>query len=517
MPSTKVRPKTGAAAPEDEDQPVAITDAQAADWGPGFTTPPSPPGPSGPSYGMGGEVTQPSDFAREVATATNVPSKGGPPVEELYASSGKGPVGKLKKPQASESTTKAPEEMAPPKLDLSAWGSITAPSPTPAAASATPTPAAASATPTTTPAATATPAATPTATPAATPTGTPAAAATPGAATTVEEPAKVDPTKLPAFLDHGPMIQKYAASEQRGPQDYSELDAYTTNDPNFAGTRWGKPIFMDNADHKVYMRDETAPGKEIRHYADAAPGTHEADNGVPFENTDKVTAAQEAHEQMQSLLQAQESINNWKQKLIGYQQKFGDEPWWQRAAVEAKMSGDTGWQATLAKTAAGWAGVTPDMESLDAAREQLKVPYIASFTKGKEGLRIPSSEVEGMPTANDDFTTQLTKVRAMEAKLQTQAKSLQTLYPNASKDSNRLLQMVKTGLGQKEIQPSASASPAATPTATPAATPTPSSRKQPTHQEAQSAPVVRTPEDVKKYPSGTLVRDGLDGRLKYIP
>jgi hypothetical protein len=97
--ATKAKPKTGGAVLDDS-QPDT-SDAQSTDIGPGsvgFVATPFLPGPSGPAFpsainfGMGGEVTQPSDFAKEVATATNVQSKGGPPISELSAKTGKGPI-----------------------------------------------------------------------------------------------------------------------------------------------------------------------------------------------------------------------------------------------------------------------------------------------------------------------------------------------------------------------------------------------------------------------------------------
>ena len=100
----KAKARTGTALPDqakpddESEQPTPITDAQASDLKPsgplgGFNaTPNTPTGPSYPS--MGGSATEPSDFAKEVNAAGAVSSKGGPPVEDLYVSSGKGPVGR---------------------------------------------------------------------------------------------------------------------------------------------------------------------------------------------------------------------------------------------------------------------------------------------------------------------------------------------------------------------------------------------------------------------------------------
>jgi hypothetical protein len=417
----KAKPKTGAAMPDDQEPddsdqtPGGITDAQAANLNTGgFSATPEPP--TGPTLGSG--ISQGDDFARKVAAATNVPSKGGPAVESLYASSGKGPVGRLKAPQESGVTSQAPDYRAQPNLMLNQGSVLDMPD-------------------TSSPAPSAIPATQPQ--PGTIDQSQPAAA----------QPAtdqSAQPDLPPAFKDHGAQIEAKAKPYQLGNQDYSQLPEYITQDPRFAGLDNGVPIFMDEQG-RVYMKDELEPGKETRHYADAAYGSKEAKEGVTVTDPIKVAANQQAIEQLPLMLQAQDAINQWKQLQTRYLAMHpGGEGMLQRMALEAKMSGDTGWQATIMKTLAGMVpGVTPDMEQLEAARNNMTVPFMSTFEKGKEGLRIPGTSVQGMPTANDDFQTQMAKVQAMQQHILNQARVLRAISPDTEGQVRKLLQMVQTG------------------------------------------------------------------------
>jgi hypothetical protein len=233
--------------------------------------------------------------------------------------------------------------------------------------------------------------------------------------------------------------------------DYSHMDPYITQDPTFAGTDpSGKPIFM-GPDDKPYYRDETETGKGTLHYFDEPSGTEASKNGRPYHDDEKIQAAQEAREQLTNMLKTQDAIQKWRELQANFIKSHPDgENILQRMAVEARMSGAQGWQATIMKALANipGLGVTPDMEQLDAARKNMVLPYESSFAKGKEGLRIPGTQAEeGVPTANDDFGTQVNKVNAMEEQLKTSADALRTKSPWASQKVEELLQRIRHGTG----------------------------------------------------------------------
>jgi len=403
----KAKARTGTALPDqakpddESEQPTPITDAQASDLKPsgplgGFNaTPNTPTGPSYPS--MGGSATEPSDFAKEVNAAGAVSSKGGPPVEDLYVSSGKGPVGRLKSPQQSEATSEAPTSIKLPEFK---------PPPRPAESTVT------------------------------------------GGA-----PAR------------------------------------------------GVPMFFGEG--RLYYRDETGPGKEVRHFFDSAPDTEEAKNGKVFEDPFKGTQITQASEQMGNMLKAQDAINKWKELQAQYFKAHGDEGMLQRIALEARMSGDQGWQATIAKTMAGMVpGVTPEMEHLDAARNNMVLPFMAAFAKGQESLRIPGTTAgQGAPTANDDFETQKAKVDAMQEQLINQAHAIRALYPNGGKEVDRLLAMIRSGGPQQNA-----------PTGTTARS-TATSRPTASYEEQQRASRPKTQAEYDAIPKGTLYWD-LDNQLR---
>jgi hypothetical protein len=483
----KAKARTGGALPtlaepeEDSDAttlPGNLTDAQAADVKPsgplgGFNaTPQTPTGPPFPPS-MGGDSTQPSDFARQVNAATAVPSKGGPPVEDLYASSGKGPVGRLRAPRESETVSRTSSE---PQLR-----GLPGNAPVPGFALEGPEQAA---------------------------TTTSQSATTSQPTSDQGQPAAQE---LPGFANPNRRadIQKYVADKGylSGDQDYSKLDSYNpyiTRDPSFAGLDGGEPVFMDG-DRRPYYRDESQPGKGVKHYFDEPPGTEAAKNGHPYEDPDKMQAAQDARNQLTAMLQTQEAINKWKQLQVAYFQAHGEEAWYQRPLLAAAMSGDEGWQAAIVKALSGAVGITPDMEKLDAARNNMVIPYKTSFEKSKEGLRISGGEIGGVPTASDDFSTQLTKVQAMQDQLRSRADALRMKFPYASQKVEELLGLIRSG----ETPQTRSAGAAASSTTTPGATPS----AQVSQAEIDAAPHPKTAADLAKLGSGDLFID-LDGKPK---
>jgi hypothetical protein len=481
----KAKARTGGALPtlaepeEDSDAttlPGNLTDAQATDVKPsgplgGFNaTPQTPIGPPFPPS-MGGESTKPSDFARQVNAATAVQSKGGPPVEDLYASSGKGPVGQLKTPRESAAV---PRSSAEPQL-RGLPGNAPVPGFTlegPEQPQVAPS----------------------------------QSAATPSQPTSDQgQPAAQE---LPAFANPNrrAAIQKYVADKHylSGDQDYSKVDPYISHDPSFAGLDGGVPVFMDE-DNKPYYRDESQPGKGVKHYFEEPAGTEVAKNGHPYEEPDKMQAAQDARDQLTAMLQTQEAINKWKQLQAAYAKANGDEAWYQRPLLAAKMSGDEGWQAAIAKALSGAVGITPKMEELDAARNNMVIPYKTSFEKSKEGLRISGAEIGGVPTASDDFTTQVTKVQAMEDQLRSRADALRMKYPYASQKVEQLLGMIRSGEAPQTRSAGTPARSGATPGATPSA--------QVSQAEIDAAPHPKTAADLAQLKSGDLFID-LDGKPK---
>jgi hypothetical protein len=494
MPVTKAKPKVGTALP-DTSQPDPDSDFTDDS---GFTSTLSPPGPSGPSFGMGGDVTNPSDFAQEVARATDVPSKGGPAVEDLYASSGKGPVGKLKRPQDTGSTTKAPEtKIEPAAPENLEGGGVPSGQPIPMGP---PTGAPALGPPSSRPA----PAA-------AAPSPSPAAPAQPQ---TDDAGAQLPPN----YLKNEARIDRFAKQYQSGPQDYSMLDPYVANDANFAGLTNGIPIFL-GPDNRVYMRDETGPGKEVRHFADALPGSPEAKNGVPVVDEQAGQVARDAQKRMLALLQTQDAMDGWRKQLHDYQGANQDLTPIQRAELEEVQSNASDWTGRLVKTGAqmleGPLHITQPMKDLDAARARLATAYTQAVTNN-----IPNSDAIKntlyLPNTSDDFATQVGKVNALQAQMESEARALQVMYPYGNKDLEALLKRMgrQGGATQPGPQQNAPAGSTVRPAATPGASP---SASKATYDEARNAPVVRTQEDVKKYPSGTLVRDNSDGKLKRIP
>jgi len=409
----KAKAKTGTALP-DQSQPdnsdasasPTITDAQATDLQPGssdtgmpgFTTLPSAPS-------MGGSATEPSEFAKQVATATRVPSKGGPPTSALYASSGKGIVGRPKSPQESGNTARPPEQKEEPEAPVMSEGAwVPAPGKEP-----------------------------------------PSTQAAPEEGTAAPLPGLSNPDRVAriqrAFSQFGIPFNPNA--------DYSHEDPYITQDPNFAGIDpHGNPVFM-GPDSRPYYRFESDAGKGVIHYFDEPAGTEFSKNGHPYEDKAKIDAAQEARDQLTNMLKTQDAIQKWRELQLAFVKNHPDgENWLQRLAVEARMSGAQGWQAAIAKALASipGIGVTPDMEQLDAARKNMVLPYESSFAKGKEGLRIPGTQAEeGVPVANDDFGTQVNKVNAMEDQLRNSADALRTKYPWASRNVEDLLGRIRTG------------------------------------------------------------------------
>jgi hypothetical protein len=425
-------------------------------------------------------VTQPSQFTQEVAKATNVPSKGGPPVEELSASTKKGPIGPLKKPQDTTSTTTPPEQKLAPTLGGGAWTlpeqqpgtSVTPPSTSGNVTTAT--------APTTT-----------------------TDQGQPSAGQQSQQP------QVPPIFQQNPDRMAFVQKYLKGPQDYSIVPPFITHDENFAGLNNGIPVFL-SPDNRVYMKDDTGPGEETRHFADAQFGTEAAKNGVKVQDAYKANIARGAQQRMQALLQTQDAIDRWQAQLKQFRDGGNDENWMQRQALQALMNGKDDAVSNafkgLAQITQGMTGVNQPMEDLDGARANVANTY-AQATNNVTPSNPAVRTTLNLPTTGDDFATQQSKVRALQAQIAAEAHDLQIQYPFGTRDLESLL----TRIGQRQPLRQPGAQQGATQTQT---RPAPSG--QPTREEAQAAPQLRAREDIGKYPSGTLVRD-TDGKLKRIP
>jgi outer membrane biosynthesis protein TonB len=458
--------------------------------------------PVAPRGVMGGELTKPDDFSQQVQAQTVVPSKGGPPVEDLYASTGKGPVGKLKKPSETTSTAKAPEDKTPPNIDTSKWPSVQL-----------------------------APAATPTPTPAPTPTPTPTTDQKP-AEKPVEKPAEqtTDQQEVPPSLQNAAFkanIAKYGGASVLGTdQDYSGLDTSVTQDPNFAGLgKGGRPVFFDPKENRFYYKDDTAPGTEVRHYKGALPGNKDDNLEVVDENKANIT--RDAQTRLAALIQAQHQITDYQNQLQNFRKNnLQDINPAQRLVLAKQMqaSGPGLWDSLLkagANAAAPGMHISDEIYNLEAARNN-----VANLAGQASSRNLPESErtrsTLELPDIQDDLQTQERKINAIQARLQDEAATYYKMYPFANKwlkDSEaeamgperaKALGLIKGGRTS-----GFTAQPAAQPSPKPSASPSPTPRK-PTVEEAQAAPQINTPDDVKKYRSGTLVRD-TDGKLKYVP
>jgi hypothetical protein len=502
--ATKTK-KTGAALPTtDEPEPNSdyggvITDAQAADLKPsehvplsGFNAvPETPTGPVFPSpavFGMGGDttrpsemagdLTQPSDFAKAVAAATAVPSKGGPPTSELYASTKRGPVGPLKRPQETEQTTTPPEFRIQPTVP--GWTTSPAATPSPSNAASTEQPAQ-------------------------------------GGAQATQEEEKTDYTPR-SFSDEqtGPLI---AAAHKAHPDyfrdsDYSTVPLSLRNDPNFAGfSPNGQPLFVDpgrNGD--IYAREHLGLGHERRWYSQPF-NAKEATEGTDVQDDAKAAMSRDAAQRLTSLIPSFQAIKDYQDALDKYQKVYGNiDEGQRRALVELNKTGtDIGTQISK-----GWSGmfgnVNPDLAKL----EQLRNAAVNASTQAlNKSLTNPQTAASlQTPMTLDSIDLQRSRMNTIQTSLLREFQTLRALYPYSASTLKELGTNVLRNAGIPEnvdmVNPTRGLSTAPKPTSAAASSGTL------TYEQAQAAPQIRTLEDIKKYPSHTLVRD-LDGKLHYTP
>jgi hypothetical protein len=296
-------------------------------------------------------------------------------------------------------------------------------------------------------------------------------------------------------------------------QDYSKLSPFVTHDPNFAGTaKNGEPLFMDeNGD--VYTRIPTGPGKEIRMYASKfPPGSKEAISGVPVEDELKAQASRDAQARLLSVIQAQDAIDDYNQKLAAFQKGGGQINDWQRGALAAIENTGTGpienwnrWWATHA------GGLNQEIIDLDLARQTAANLATQSITKTVPESQKLASTLQ-LPSVTDNLANQKLKMDQAQRTMLREIQTLSQMYPYANQGLRDLEARILKAHGvQPDPNKSVFSGATPSPTATPGATP-----RKPTYQEAQAAPQINSPEDVKRYSSGTLVRD-MDGKLKYVP
>jgi hypothetical protein len=216
-------------------------------------------------------------------------------------------------------------------------------------------------------------------------------------------------------------------------QDYSNLSPFVTKDQNFAGTaKNGEPLFMDeNGD--VYTRIPTGPGKEIRMYASKfPPGSKEAISGVPVEDEMKMAASRDAQARLLSIIQAQQAMDDYNDKLTKFQKGGGQISDWQRAALAGFASTGTAPWDLAGKWAAGtFGGLNDEMKNLELARQTATNLATQSITKN-----IPDSEKVAstlqLPAVSDSLDNQRLKMNQLQTTLSRELQTLSELYPYAN-------------------------------------------------------------------------------------
>jgi hypothetical protein len=442
--------------------------------------------PVAPTGVMGGEQTKPDDMSQKIQAATAVESKGGPPVSELSASAGKGPVTQglikqpLRKPKEAEATATPPETKPEPIVPRAIQPGAETP-----VKKALPLQAQPLATP------------------------TPATTQTPAEPQTQEVPHSLQDQ---AFVDR---IKAQGGDKFLAPtQDFSQVSPDDRNDPNFAGVSRSdanhppRAIFMDS--RGLYIRNDDAPGEETRHYFNAVYGQPDYEAGV--KHSELKPLYEEAQTKLTGILEAKSALEDYRAKAQNFQKMGQGENWLQAQELAVQNDPEAPWWQRLIAHGGGAlpgpTNVTPEMRDLDEARNRVGVTMTQGILKGVSAREAMKVGLPPLPLTTDPLEVQLQKAKGLEDYINAQTNAIYSQNPTVARWLRQSQQnQEKARAGQSAA---ASASPSASPS--PSATPA----RQPTYEEAQAAPQIKTTEDLKKYKSGTLVRD-LDGKLKYIP
>jgi len=438
----------GLASTEPSDQGAAISDAEATDINQmpavqekttapklAGVKPPQPPSlPSASTVGGAGQATSPDQQQQALIAQglkkTLVPSKGGLPTQEMSASAEPGAVPEGLKTMASPpvkggaGTRTAPEERA-------------APTPPPISQPAQP---------------------------------KPAAQQSPLA--TLKNP---DDETQPRVIN--PDLEKVAARERIGPQDYSNLPPSVTSDPNFAGLANGHPFFFDPEKGTVYVRQTVGVGDERRFYRGDWQNQKE---GVLVHDETKAAATREAQGRITALVQAREAIDDFiaqrgrlddldaNQKMIlAGMRMTGANP------VEVGEKGLANWinQALGNK-------VSPEQLRLDMKRQAAANAAAMAINRTLPEKQAMATALD-LPGVGDTKDQQLDKARNLKTILDREAQALSVQYPYMPHKLQQALlgkirlTAVDTGAGGQN-QPAGQSAPAAStaqPSPTPSATP----------------------------------------------